>query len=125
MNVLLVSDSPWVTNQVRAAMSGSHTILEIDDPYAAEEAAGTGESDVILIDLQVGSMGGMALIRSLRSAPVAGESTTAPILLLLDRSADEFLAKRSGANGWLLKPFTPQDLAEALARIVPTTVDQS
>ncbi len=34
---------------------------------------------------------------------------------MLDRAADGFLAKRAGADGWLVKPFTARDLREALA----------
>ncbi len=40
-----------------------------------------------------------------------------PIVLLLDRRADAFLAKRAGANGWLVKPFTVQDLRATLAEV--------
>ena len=125
MNVLLVTDSQWVTNQVNAALGGSHDIIEISDPYEAEEAATTAEADVILIDMQVGSMGGMALTRTLKGVAMSGEAPDAPIVLLLDRSADEFIAKRSGADAWLIKPFTSQDLSAALAAVVPAAADQS
>ena len=125
MNVLLVADSKWMVNQVNAALAGPHKIIEISDPYEAEEAATTAEADLILIDLQVGSMGGMAITRNLKSLAMAGETTDAPILLLLDRSADEFLAKRSGADGWIVKPFTSQDLHAAVAAVVPAAADQS
>ena len=123
MNVLLIADSPWVINQTRAALGGSHAIIEVNDPYEAENAAIAAEADAVLIDMQVGSMGGMALVRNIKGVAMTGEAPNAPILLLLDRSADEFLAKRSGADAWLMKPFTSQDLAAALASVVPTGVD--
>ena len=43
--------------------------------------------------------------------------TLVPILLLLDRSADAFLAKRAGADDWLIKPFSPQDLRASVDSI--------
>lgn len=123
MNVLLVADSPWVINQVHAALGGSHEIVEVRDPYTAEQAATTAEAGVILIDMQVGSMGGMALTRALKGVAMTGEAPASPIVLLLDRRADEFLARRSGADAWLIKPFTTQDLHAVLAGVVPAVSD--
>jgi DNA-binding response OmpR family regulator len=37
-----------------------------------------------------------------------------PILILLDREADVHLAKRSGADGWLIKPLNPIRLTKAV-----------
>ena len=113
VRVLLVSDASWVRNQVRAALSGSAEIVEITDPYQVETAApGT---DLSIVDMQVGSMGGMAITRALKAITPA----TGPIVLLLDRQADAFIAKRSGADGWLAKPFSAQDLRRTLAEVAP------
>ncbi len=117
MKILLVADSPWVINQTHAALGGSHDIVAVGDPRHAETTLAEHSADVIIIDMQVGSMGGMALTRSLKGIVMAGEAPDAPMVLLLDRSADEFLAKRSGADTWLLKPFTAQDLAAKLASV--------
>lgn len=120
MNVMLVADSAWVINQTNAALGGSHEITEINDPDTIEQHISEDGADVILIDLQVGSMGGMALTRYLKSSAMAGQSEDAPIVLLLDRSADEFIAKRSGADAWIVKPFSAQDLLATLSSVVPT-----
>ena len=113
VKVLVVSDASWVLNQVKAALSGSGDIVEAADPRQAEQAAERAEAAVI--DMQVGSMGGMALTRALKSALPGG----APIVLLLDRRADRFIAKRAGADAWLLKPFSAQALRSALASARP------
>lgn len=111
--MLLVSDASWVRNQVRAALSGSAEIVEVDDPYQVEAAApGT---DLSIVDMQVGSMGGMAITRTLKAMTPA----TGPIVLLLDRQADAFIAKRSGADAWLAKPFNAQALRRVLADVTP------
>ena len=120
VKVLLVCDVPWVQNQVRAALSGTHEIVSLTDPYAAEDAAIAEGADLAIVDMQVGSMGGMAITRVLKGAsPGAG-----PIVLLLDRRADAFIAKRSGADAWLLKPFTAQELRSVLATVIPVGVDR-
>ncbi|MGI9576571.1 MAG: hypothetical protein ACR2OH_00025, partial [Microthrixaceae bacterium] len=41
----------------------------------------------------------------LRLEEGAGRLDPRPILLLLDRADDEFIARRSGADGWITKPL--------------------
>ena len=113
-------DVPWVQNQVRAALSGSHEIVSVTDPYDAEEVAVAEGADLAIVDMQVGSMGGMAITRALMGAtPGMG-----PIVLLLDRRADAFIARRAGAAAWLLKPFSAQELRSVLAGVAPVGVDR-
>ena len=113
VRVLLVTDASWVRNQVRAALSGLAEIVEVSDPYQVETAA--AGIDLSIVDMQVGSMGGMAITRALKSITPA----TGPIVLLLDRQADTFIAKRAGADGWLAKPFSAQALRRTLAEVAP------
>lgn len=116
MNVLLVADEPWIRNEALAALSDPGTVIrEIADPRAVAKAVEEFEPDVVVIDLQVGSMGGMALARTLREAEFLDEIPSISIVLLLDRNADEFLAGRAAADAWVVKPFTPQQLRSAIA----------
>jgi DNA-binding response OmpR family regulator len=112
---LVVADGSWVTNEVRSALSvGSWLIEEIDDPRRVTDRLEESSVDAVIIDMQVGSKGGMAVVRSIRQAT---EPTDRPrMVLLLDRSADEFLARRAGADAAVLKPFDAPELREALAR---------
>jgi len=116
MNVLLVADAAWIRNEAVAALSDPGTVIrEIEDPRHAVQAATEFAPDVVVVDLQVGSMGGMAVARALREAEFAGDIPTTSIVLLLDRTADEFLAGRAAADTWVVKPFTPQQLRIAIA----------
>jgi AmiR/NasT family two-component response regulator len=54
------------------------------------------------------------VVRSIRQAT---DLTDRPrMVLLLDRSADEFLARRAGADASVLKPFDASDLRKALTQ---------
>lgn len=109
--VLLVADASWVKNQVAAALSDPGTELrEVADPRTVVEEMIDFEPDMIIIDMQIGSMGGMAVARAIREAQYESRLAEIPLILLLDRAADAFLAKRSSAHAWLTKPFTAQDL---------------
>lgn len=115
VKIMLIADSPWVGNRVKAALDGRADLVEITEPGAITELAEPAEAEAVIVDMQVGSMGGMALVRALRDELPPG----APVIMLLDRTADEFLARRAGAGAWLLKPFTTQDLRAALDAVLP------
>lgn len=115
--VLLVTDSAWVRNDVLASLSSDDVHHEADPRLAVARAAELAP-EAVIVDLQVGSMGGMALTRAIRDAAALGEITPAPVILLLDRSADAFLARRAGANAYVVKPFEAQELRNALAAVL-------
>jgi len=114
VQLILVADSTWVRNDVAAALPSTDWSVHHADPRLVVEAAGKHPPDVVVIDMQVGSMGGMAVVRRLREAMAMGQIDPARLILLLDRSADRFLARRAGADVGLLKPFTAQELRGAL-----------
>jgi DNA-binding NarL/FixJ family response regulator len=64
-------------------------------------------ADLVVADMQTGSMGGLAVAMELTLEAAAGRVTAAPVLVLLDRRPDVFLAKRTGVAGWLVKPLDP------------------
>jgi DNA-binding response OmpR family regulator len=125
-DILLVADVPWVVNDVRAALSEArYSVADMDDPRAVSDAVGEAKPDVLLIDFQVGSMGGMALTRAVRQAAAANGTERPAVILLLDRDADGFLAGRSGADGWLRKPFSSDALRTAVDGVLAGAPDSS
>ncbi|MEN8234807.1 MAG: response regulator [Actinomycetota bacterium] len=109
--VLVVADEPWVRNEVHAALSiGSNELIDHDDPATVAETARDESVDVVVVDLQVASMGGMAMTRAMRE-----QAEPIPVIMLLDREADTFLAGRAGATAWVTKPFTAAALRAAVA----------
>jgi DNA-binding response OmpR family regulator len=117
-DVLLVADLPWVADAVRAALAGTVGDLTVtDDPAGAADLALERGTGVVLVDLQVGSMGGMAVARAIRAAAHTAGVTPPAVGLLLDREADAFLAGRSAADGWIRKPFGAFDLRRLVERL--------
>lgn len=116
MNILLIADATWVRNEVAAAASDPGIVLQEEtDPHRAVEVAIEFMPDVVVVDLQVNGMGGMAVTRLLRGAALAGDIPSPRIVLLLDREADRFIAHRAGADAWVVKPFTPQQFRTVVA----------
>jgi DNA-binding response OmpR family regulator len=111
--ILLVADHRSTIDRVHASLSGPElTIIDHTDPGTASETAYALAVDSVLVDMQVGSMGAMAVTRSMRAR--AGSAPEIPVTILLDREADAFLAGRSGAAHWLLKTASTTELRQAV-----------
>ena len=81
-------------------------------------AVSTQSPELVILDLQIGNMGGMATCMDLQLEIGAGRITDVPILMLLDRSADVFLARQAGAQGWLVKPLDSFRLKVASVKLL-------
>jgi DNA-binding response OmpR family regulator len=105
-DVLIVTDAAWVVDDIRAAIGGPDvTLRSINAGVGLLPEVQRRVPDLVVLDLQVGNMGGMAACLNLRLEEGAGRVERIPILMLLDRRPDVFLARRSDADGWLLKPL--------------------
>ncbi|MHB8246395.1 MAG: response regulator [Acidimicrobiales bacterium] len=113
-DILIVSDAPSVLADVRSALEDDETtIRELHAGELVRDAV-TGEPpDLVVTDLQVSSMGGIAICMDLRLEESGGRLPHVPVLILMDRRADVFLARRSDAEGWLIKPFDSLRLRRA------------
>jgi DNA-binding response OmpR family regulator len=76
------------------------------------------EPDVVILDMQIGNMGGIAVAIDLHLEAAAGRLPSVPILLLLDRAADRFLAKRAEADAELIKPVDAGTLRRTVKRLL-------
>ncbi|CAN5647040.1 hypothetical protein BH20ACT2_BH20ACT2_02560 [soil metagenome] len=104
--VLLATDADWIHDEVDAALADDDTeVVRVRAGAEVLPAVEAGPFDLVVLDLQIGNMGGMATCLSLRLEEGAGRLVRAPIMMLLDRDADIFLARRSDADGWLVKPL--------------------
>jgi DNA-binding response OmpR family regulator len=119
VRILLATDVDWLVDDVVAALGGAGTAVtvctegrRVSDQVAAVAAEG-GAYDLVIADLQIGSMGGVAVTMALRLDASVGRVPAVPVLLLLDRVADVHLGKRCGADGWLVKPLDPLRLRRA------------
>jgi DNA-binding response OmpR family regulator len=118
-SVLIASDAPSVRAEV-AAVAGTPdlTIREArSGPEVMREVA-RALPDLVVVDLQMGNMGGMAVCLELRLEESYHNLEHVPVLMLLDRRPDVFIARRSGAEGWVVKPLDPIRLRRAVAALL-------
>lgn len=118
MHVLLATDAQWVVDEVVATLgSPSTTFQVITNGRDVAPAVAERTPDIAILDLQVGTMGGMAITMDLRLDHSSGAVPHVPILMLLDRIADVHLARRSGADGWIIKPLDSLRLRRAVTAV--------
>jgi DNA-binding response OmpR family regulator len=117
--VLIATDADEVFDEVDAALAGPDTtIARVHSGEAVLPAVLELDPDLVVLDLQIGNMGGMATCMDLRLEEGAGRVAPLHILMLLDRLPDVFLAQRSGADGWLIKPIDALRLRRATHAIM-------
>jgi CheY-like chemotaxis protein len=118
-SILVASDAPSLRREIRSAIGGPSTeVLEASSGPEAIAMTREHESDLVVVDMQMGNMGGMAVCLELRLQETYEDVAHVPVLMLLDRRPDVFLARRSGAEGWLVKPLDPLRLRRASEALV-------
>jgi DNA-binding response OmpR family regulator len=117
--VLLASDLPQLRKELRTMLEGPD--IEILEAATGREVLSTVADDTVdlaVLDLQIGSMGGMAICLDLRHEESYGAIEHVAVLMLLDRRPDVFLARRSGAEGFVVKPLEPQVVRRAVRELL-------
>ena len=105
-DVLLATDADWIFEDVDAALTDEDTnVLRVRSGSEVGPAVREVDPSLVVLDLQIGNMGGIATALDLQQRFDSGEVSRVPMVLLLDRPADVPLARRTGVQGWLLKPL--------------------
>jgi DNA-binding response OmpR family regulator len=117
--ILVAADAQWVRDQVRAAFVGrDQRVVEITRGQEVRNAVAREEPDLVILDLNIGNMGGVAAAADLRLEESGGRLPHVPILLLLDREADRFLGKRADVDAMLVKPVDAGILRRAAKQML-------
>ena len=116
--IMTVDDSPSMRQVISFTLrSAGYEVIEAIDGNDAL-ARLKGPIHLVITDLNMPKMGGMELIRNLRGIP-AYKFT--PIIVLTTESQDskKQAGRAAGATGWIVKPFTPQELLAVTKRVLP------
>jgi two-component system chemotaxis response regulator CheY len=115
--VLTVDDSRTMRDMLMLALTeaGYHVVQAEDGIHGLEVLKAT-EPDVIVTDINMPRMDGYGFIKGVRNDE---QRRTIPILVLTTESDAEKKdrARRAGATGWIVKPFDPVKLVDAIRRV--------
>lgn len=114
---MVASDAPSVRREV-ASVTASPDVEVLEAPSGPKVldmiAQLDPSPDLLVVDMQMSNMGGMAVCLELGLEESYLDVDHIPVLMLVDRRPDVFLARRSGAEGWLVKPLDPLRLRRAV-----------
>lgn len=107
--VLFVTDEDGLREGAAFAFPADVEISHAQDAREAWETLRTSTPAVAVVDLRTGSAGGFALAKDMLSVPRLAKI---PILMLIERSQDTWLARQAGAAEWLAPPFDIAEIAD-------------
>ena len=118
-DILVATDAPWLQDEINSVISSADTTVRGVADGADVRAAVEGKvPDLVILDMQIGQMGGIATCLDLRLEESGGRLPRVRVLILLDRRADVFLARRADVDGWLVKPLSPIKLRKAVTDLL-------
>ena len=112
MRILLVEDDPEISRFLLKGLAEENHVVDLaEDGEAAEELAAAGLYDAVLLDVLLPGRDGFSVCRRLRGAGI-----DVPVLMLtaLDAVPDRVRGLDAGADDYLAKPFSVDEL---LARL--------
>ncbi len=115
MKVLIVEDSAVMRKLIERALiaAGASAVFTADNGRRALELFAAEKPDLITMDVFIPEVNGLACIREMRSA-----DPNARIIVVSTVRDPEIvrLALAEGAKGFLDKPFTPEQLQDAITK---------
>jgi two-component system chemotaxis response regulator CheY len=113
--ILAVDDSASMRQMVRFTLeSAGYRVVQAVDGIEALDYAKTSAVDLVLTDVNMPRMDGITLVRELSTYKFT------PMLVLTTESGQDTKqrGKQAGATGWIVKPFSPEQLLSTIARVL-------
>lgn len=119
LKILAVDDSPTmrriIVNTLKRA--GFNEVAEASDGKDALAKLKTEKFDFVITDWNMPEMDGLTFVTSIRSDP---DLKALPVLMVTTRSVKEDImqAIKAGVNNYIVKPFTPETIAEKINQVL-------
>lgn len=117
--ILAVDDSASVRQMQRFVLSGAgyEVIDAVDGKDGLAKLEKSGAVNLILTDLNMPNLDGVGFIKAVRAAST---HRLTPIVVISTESQQEKKqeARAAGATGWIVKPFTPEQLLAVVKKVI-------
>lgn len=113
--ILVVDDEAGIRSLLRTALEGEgHEVLEASGGWEALELVEREPLDALVLDVSLGDIEGMAVLRRVRANP---RVTDLPVIMLSGHTEKATVeeARALGSTVYLAKPFDPRQIVGALA----------
>jgi two-component system, OmpR family, response regulator QseB len=116
VRLLLVEDDPMIGEAIRTGLKLDGFVVDwVHDGESAAQALGQERFDLLLLDLGLPRKGGLALLAQLRQ-----QDADLPVLIITARDAvaDKVAGLDAGADDYLVKPFSLEELAARIRALL-------
>ncbi len=116
--ILLVDDSPTELRMMQLALQGKgFTLVTASDGEEALLKVVQEKPDLVLLDIILPKKNGFQVCRQLKTAP---DTKNIRIIMVTSKSqdADRFWGLKQGADEYITKPFTAENLVDSVNRFV-------
>jgi twitching motility two-component system response regulator PilH len=116
--ILIVDDSPAEVRLMQAVLDrAGYTSVATHDPMRIEQMIDVERPSLILMDVVMPQRNGYQACRDLKGH---AEYSRIPLVLVSSKSteSDKFWATQQGADGYVTKPFTTEELLVAVQKFV-------
>ena len=117
--IITVDDAATIRRMVSFTLRGAgHEVLEAADGSIALNLLQAQPVDLVITDVNMPNMNGIELTRQLRKLPSFSRT---PVLFLTTESdpAKKAEGRAAGATGWIVKPFSQEQLLAVVAKLLP------
>lgn len=120
--ILVIDDSAAIRQIVSLTLtsSGYETIDAVDGANALSKLDGT-DIDLFVCDVNMPNMNGIEFLQAIKSDAKYESYKFTPIIMLTTESGEDMKlkGKEAGAKAWLIKPFQPETLIDAVKKFLP------
>jgi signal transduction histidine kinase/CheY-like chemotaxis protein len=121
MRILLADDHPANRKVIEIMLAGLEAELtSVENGQLAVDAYREGQFDLVLMDMQMPVMDGLAAVRAIRAHEAGASAPRIPVLMLTANAMAEHVAagRAAGADGHLAKPITLAALLAAVSSVM-------
>jgi DNA-binding response OmpR family regulator len=118
--ILIVDDSPAEVRLMQSLLDrAGYASVAIHDPMRLEQVIDVEQPSLILLDVVMPQRNGFQVCRDLKAHATYARI---PVVLVTSKGteSDKFWGKQQGADGYVIKPFTGDDLLGAVRKLVGT-----
>ena len=117
--ILVVDDSASMRQMVAFALtSAGYSVEEAEDGAVALGRAKGSKFNAVVTDVNMPNMDGISFVKAVKQLPAYRFT---PVIMLTTEAGEDRKreGQAAGAKAWVVKPFQPQQMLGAVAKLVP------
>jgi DNA-binding response OmpR family regulator len=115
VRVLAVTDDRHLRDELEFGFPQKVRVVSRVDARDAIRSMQDATPSVVVVDQQTGSSGALSLLKEMQQHPLLA---SIPVLVLLERTQDAWLARSFGASAYLTKPVETGELVDKLLKLI-------